>query len=374
LHNSVIHWSDRNDSTLATTVEIPLQKKEKATFDSRTQGFIDQLKKESTRNTYSAGLCEFQKFLATKKLTISLWLELVDEDRFQPALKASNIATDTLKDFVSFMEKKEKKLKSKDEKQKAFSANTINLYVIAVQSLVNFIYRGKYIITTKFAGLPDPDPESDKEAWTLELISKFFLSMDKPIYRALLAVIFQSGLGIEDVLNLKYKNIREEFEQGISPICLELKRKKTGVSFHTFLGTVAVNQLREYFKASGTPLPEQPIFHRETNSKLLGNEMKPLSKGGIERYFARRAKRFIKKAWVGENPRRPHSLRGAFQKLLILAGLAEIFTEYFLGHEVSRNKQAYIIKGMSKEEFRKQYLTFESALTFSTEEGENKFE
>ena len=331
-------------------------------FDLRTQGFINQLKKHSTRNTYSAGLQEFQKLLFLKNLTIYQWVELVDKDRLKSPLEASNIATDTLKDFVDSMEKKH------------LSPNTINLYVSSVQSLIKFLYRGRYQITTKFAGLPEPDPLSSKEEWSLPLISEFFLSMRKPLYRALVAVIFQSGLGIEEALNLTYGDIQAEYEQDLRPICLELKRRKTKVPFHTFIGSVAVNQLAKYFEAVGTPAPEQPIFHRAPNSRLPSNEMKTLSKGGIERYFWRRARRCIKKKWIGENPRRPHSLRAAFQRLLILAHCPEIFTEYFMGHEVARNKQAYIIKGMGKEEFRKQYQIFESALTFKTDDATSKGE
>lgn len=338
-------------------------KQKQHAFDSDTKEFIDQLKKKSTKQTYSVGLCEFRKFLdLEKKLTISQWIDLVDDDRFKPHREASNIATDTLKDFVIYMGKKEK----------AFSANTINLYVASVQSLVKYSFRGSYKITTAFAGLPEPDSQSDKEEWNLNLIKAFLLSMDKPVYRALVAVIFQSGLGLEETLSLKYKDLQEELELGICPICLKLKRRKTSVHFQTFLGSDAVNQLLEYFKAEGTPQPDQPIFHRALNPQHPGCEMKPLSKGGIERYFARRAKRFIKKAWVGENPRRPHSLRAAFQKCLTLAGCAEIFPEYWMGHEVSRNKSAYIIKGMGREEMRTQYFKFEYALTFSTEEPKSK--
>ena len=92
-------------------------------FDSDTQKFIDQLKKKSTQQTYSAGLGEFHKFLdLEKKLTISQWIDLVDDDRFKPRRQATNIATDTLKDFVVYMEKKEKNQKTKAEVQKAFSA------------------------------------------------------------------------------------------------------------------------------------------------------------------------------------------------------------------------------------------------------------
>jgi integrase/recombinase XerD len=347
---------------MASSMMSETQLLEPQTFDSRTQDFLNQLKKESTRKTYSAGLQEFQRLLSLRALTINQWVELVEEDRLKPPLKATNIACDSLTDFVKSM------------KNKGFSPATINLYASSVQSLIKWIYRDRYKITTKFSDLPDPEPESDKEEWTPELISKFFLSMEKPIYRALITVIFQSGLGIEEIVHLKYQDIQDEFEHGTRPICLELKRKKTGVPFQTFIGSVAINQLKEYFEAVGTPKPEQPIFHREPDSKHPGNEMFPMSKGAIERYFVRRAKRFIKKPWKGENPRRPHSLRAAFQRLLILAGLGEVFTEYFMGHEVARNKQAYIIKGMSKEQFRNQYIAFESALTFSVEEPNNQKE
>jgi integrase len=282
-------------------------------------------------------------------------------------LEATNIGTDSLEQFVDYMEQQKK-----NNGKSKFTANTINLYVSSVQSMIKYIYRGRYQITTKFAGLPEPDPESDKEEWTLELVSAFFKAMDKPVYKTIVAVIFQSGLGIEEVLSLKYRDIQVEYEKGIRPICLELKRRKTKVTFHTFLGSVAVDQLTEYFKSVGTPSPDQPIFHRLPDPKLPENEMKTLSKGAIERYFLRRAKEFAKEPWIGENPRRPHSLRAAFQRLLILAHCPEIFTEYFMGHEVARNKQAYIIKGMGKEQFRKQYQAFESALAFSVDETPDK--
>jgi len=32
---------------------------------------------------------------------------------------------------------------------------------------------------------------------------------------------------------LKYVDIKEEFEKGITPVCLHLTRKKTGISFIT---------------------------------------------------------------------------------------------------------------------------------------------
>jgi integrase len=319
--------------------------------------FLEQKDREATRKAYKLGLEYFEKYLKEKKhLTFSQWFDLVDADRAATAKTATNIASNSIRDFA-------KELAAKELFPVAYSPNSINQFCAAVLSCVKYIYRGRYQITAAYANLPAPDPISGKEEWTLKSISEFYLSMDKQVYRALLTVIFQSGQGIEEILNIRYRDIKEEFEAGITPLCLSMKRKKTGVIYYTFLGALAVAELKKYFNEVGTPQPDQPIFH----STLPGQEMNPLSKSGIERYFARRAKYCLGKEWIGENPRRPHSLRGAFQKLLLLALMAEIFSEFFMGHEVSRNKQAYVIKGMGKEEFRGIYRQYEIALTFETQ-------
>ena len=92
--------------------------------------------------------------------------------------------------------------------------------------------------------------------------------------------------------------------------------------------------------------------------------MKSLSKGGDRTLFCHGAPGASLKPLGSARTQDGDTVcRAAFQRLLILAHCPEIFTEYFMGHEVARNKQAYIIKGMGKEEFRKQYHSFEAALT-----------
>lgn len=325
-------------------------------FDEKTLKFLDQQKKPSTKRTYAFGLSEFQLFLKeSRNMTISEWITEVDADSRRTIDDATDIASDSLTAFGERLQKK------------GLSSCTINNYVSAIQSLFYRRVNGRYKLTTKFAQLPRAEVVSSKEEWTLELLSDFFLSMDKQIYRALVAVIFQSGLSLEDILKLTYGDIAEEFEAGTVPLALELKRRKTGVHFYTFLGKVAVEQLKILFSEIGTPRIDQPIFHREKNPDDPNADMKPITKAAIERFFSRRAKRFIKKEWVGSNPRRPHSIRAAFQKLLVLAGCPEVITESLMGHSVEKNQMAYIIEGMSKEQFREVYKKFEFALTFRTE-------
>jgi integrase len=319
------------------------------------------VQKESTRRIYANGLQAFEIFYK-KQGTINDFMDRLDADLILPQPLRKGVAKEVLRDFIAYL------------KEQGYSSKTINTYVNSLRALVSDKYDNEYSLSIKNSGLPNAEAESEKKDWNLDSISEFFLSFDNQLYQAILAVIVQSGLGIEDVLSLRYSDIQEEFEAGTTPILLNLKRHKTKVVFTTFLGKIAVDQIREYFKIVGTPSPEKPIF--------------PITKSSVERFFVTKARRIrikdlkkktdkqsiellkAKHPWKHFNPMRPHSLRGAFQKLLVLAGCPEILSEYWMGHEVEKQKGCYILKGMSHKEHREQYIKFEKALTFITSKGD----
>jgi hypothetical protein len=78
----------------------------------------------------------------------------------------------------------------------------------------------------------------------MEEVGEFIATMDKLLYRSIAASILQSGLSVSDLLALRYGDVKEEFEKGIAPLCLSLTRKKTGISFITFLGSWSVKLLK----------------------------------------------------------------------------------------------------------------------------------
>ncbi|MBS7636818.1 hypothetical protein KEJ37_05745 [Candidatus Bathyarchaeota archaeon] len=71
--------------------------------------------------------------------------------------------------------------------------------------------------------------------------------MDKSLYRSMAASIVHSGLSLSDLLAIKYGDIRKELEKGVTPICLSLTRKKTGIAFITFMGSWSVKLLKNLF-------------------------------------------------------------------------------------------------------------------------------
>jgi integrase len=344
-------------------------------FGLKTQKFLAALEKESTKNIYTSGMKVFQTFYNQNSHgTIEDFLNRLDEDLLLPPGKRSRVGTTTLREFIVYMKNppKEKadsknstsaKILKRKKPLKPLSNKTINCYVSSVRSLVSFIYDYEYNIPVRGIGLPNPEVISSKNPWTLESISKFLKPM-KPRYKALGACIFQSGQGLQEILSLSYGDIQSEFERGTRPLMLTLKRQKTGVQYVSFLGSVSLDLLTEYFKEEGKPKSHERLF--------------PIEEETVERYFSRRARKLIKpekesqssqepkttKPWKCNCPMRPHSLRSAFEKLLVKGHVSESYCDYMMGHKINALKDAYIISGMSPEEWRQEYRNFEKFLTF----------
>jgi hypothetical protein len=79
----------------------------------------------------------------------------------------------------------------------------------------------------------------------MDEVGEFIGAIDN-LYKSIATSIVQNGLSLSDLLALTYGDIREEFEKGITPICLNLTRKKTGITFITFFGSLSAKLLKEY--------------------------------------------------------------------------------------------------------------------------------
>ena len=161
--------------------------------------------------------------------------------------------------------------------------------------------------------------------------------MDNPIYRSIAASIIQSGLSLSDLLALTYSDVKEELEKGVTPLCLELTRKKTGVPFITFLGSWAVKMLKEYL-ASRKMEDKTPIYNTQART--------------VHAYFRKTAQKHAG-AFKSRNPYTPHSLRAAFRTFLGDHKVDPLYIEYWMGHKIPEQLRAYINK--SRESWRQTY-------------------
>jgi integrase len=299
--------------------------------DEGVEKFLNHLKTPGTRALYTYGLSEFQKFYQPQG-TVSDFLDRVEEDLKRTGWRERDLtAIDTLQNFANYLEAKK------------LSPNSIRSYVSSIQRLCKFHQLPVSLLNVK---LPDPTVQSKKHSWNLEQIGRFIELFDEPMHKAQAAFLFQSGLSLVDNLSLEYGDIQEEYEKGISPICLDLTRHKTHVEFITFAGSWSVSLLRIYLDGKHLK-PTDRVFQT--------------TKESVDAYFRVRGKQFLGAYSTARNPCRPHSLRGAFKTLSNRADVVENFiVEYFMGHDVHDMDKTYT--SMDREGWRETYKLIEPFL------------
>jgi len=278
--------------------------------------------KLGTRNVYDRGLAAFQEFYS-RYGSIKDFLDRVEQDRLLPRGQRRRVDRVTLNNFVAWLQ------------DKGYSPKTVRIYVGAVQSLAKYC---DVPISLRYVQLPPAQPVNKKYPWTIGEVNRFVVMMDKPVYKSIAASIVQSGLSISDLLALTYQDIKEEFEKGITPLCLSLTRKKTGIAFITFLGNWSVNLLKDYL-ADRKLEDETPIYN--------------ISSRAVHAYFHKIARKFAGN-FRGRNPYSPHSLRAAFRTFLSDHKVDPLYIEYWMGHKTPEQQSAYINK--SRESWRQTYL------------------
>ena len=283
--------------------------------------FLSALK-PGTRHVYKRGLAKFQEFLAGQGLDVAGFLSLVEEDLRRPRLEKTRVARKTLNAFIDHLQ------------GEGFAPKTINAYIGSVQSLAKYY---DIPLSTRYVNRPPAKAINKKHPWTIEEIGKFVSLMDNIKYKCIATCMVQSGLSISDLLGLKYGDIKDEFEKDITPLCLDLSRKKTNISFLTFVGSWAVGLLKQHL--TDKPLKDDtPIFM--------------VTRRAVDSYFRRIGVKFG--GWFsGRNPYSPHSLRAAFRTILSDHKVDPLYIEFWMGHKVPEQQIVYVSK--SREGWRETY-------------------
>jgi len=206
---------------------------------------------------------------------LKAFLDRVSEDQDLPKRERKRVARNVLRSYKDYMA------------QQGLKPKTVNTYITAIQSLASYF---EIEITTKFLNLPKPKVQTKAHAWLPETIAKFTKLLEQPMYQAINAIFYQSGLSISDTLDLSYGDIKKEFEAGTVPIQLDFTEKgrhKTQVEFRSFISDESVELLRRHFKASGVPAPEEKLFK--------------ISDRAVQDYYVRRAKEMLG-SWNNRNP------------------------------------------------------------------------
>jgi len=288
----------------------------------------------STRNVYRAALGWFLNFYRSEygsDKTLEDFLDALDVDMHLPRRKRRRVGRNLLRKFVDWC------------RSQGYSAKTIRTYVSAVQSFASYF---GYNISTRYVKLPSSQPASKKFPWTVDKVGEFVEMIRDLQLKSIAATLFQSGLSVSDLLRLTYKDIKYEYERGITPLCLDFERKKTDVPFMTFAGSYAIHHLKKYLRTRGRLKPTDKLYTMPHRT--------------IDHYFKKYGRKMFGEH-TGFNPARPHSLRAAFRTILDDAGMAQDDAEFFMGHKLPEQRRVYLSR--TREGWRELYKRYENALT-----------
>ncbi|MBA7638667.1 hypothetical protein ES703_46323 [subsurface metagenome] len=294
--------------------------------------FLDSFK-PSTRKVYASGLGIFLHFYREtgKGKKVEDFLNAVEEDMQRPRRERKRVARNVLKEFISWL------------KDRKYTPKTIRTYISTIQSLANYY---DISISTRHVNLPSSQPVSKKYPWTLEELGEFISGITDLELKSIAATAFQSGLGLAEVLNITWGDIKREYQEGVVPLCFDFSREKTDVPFMTFIGSFGFSYLKEYLAGRERMKDADPIYN--------------MSEVVVELRFRGLAKKKLG-SWEGYNPMRPHSLRSAFRTFLGDERVSPEFIEFWMGHRAPEQKRVYVSK--SREGWRKTYAQHEHCLT-----------
>lgn len=323
-----------------------MPKKREIEFEPEIQEYLN-LKSPSTAHSYANGFVRFLAFYQSKHgkdANFGHFLDRIFEERKKPRREQKRVAETEVSQFINFL------------KDQGLSNNSIRLYFAAMQ---NFLKWKEVIISMNFVNVPPPVEKkvNGKHEWSIEQVKEFVNAASSYRDKAIITCIFQSGLAVNEICDLNYGDIQDEFEAGILPLCLKLVRQKTNVEFKTFFGRDAVKYLRLYLETRGELKPEDPLF---TKQRTRGGEER-ITTVLIEQFFSEIADKvdFVKVRENRYNPARPHSLRATFNSRLINK-IDKDLREFWMGHAIGGVAKAYLT--MPTEDLRKLYMSAEEFL------------
>lgn len=326
--------------------------KVKVEFSDEVKEFLG-LKKKRTRQIYASALRKFTKYYRAKygdDKDLSHFLDRLDENQALPRRERKRVVEMELVEFID------------GELEKGTADNTIRLSFSAVQGVLEL---NGFSLSAKYVGnLPRPREmkANKKHSWETEQIKEFMEKAPSYKDKAIILMMFQSGMGVGEVCSLDYGDVREQLEREKLPITITMGRKQQTHWYRTHMGADTVKYLKLYLETRGELKDEDPLFIKDRKRK---GDMR-ITEVVIQTSFRQIAKglSFVNvKDNDGINPARPHSLRAAFSyKMKKVLGKDSDFVEYWQGHVLPGTRMAYF-KDMPDSDLEEVYMRAEHAVS-----------
>jgi integrase len=173
-----------------------------------------------------------------------------------------------------------------------------------------------------------------------ELVYRLVDACRRPVDKAVILTLFQSGVRVNASHRLNIGNVRKQLENGRVPIRLKItsnidtKLRHAGISYYyAFIGKEAIDALRIYLeqlKRKGIQLrDEDPLFRSKYGGRLTKESIYRIVKTAVGRLEIDK-----RRIW-------PHLFRKSFRKVLNRSDLDEDTREALMGHKLPGSRGNY---------------------------------
>ncbi len=318
---------------------------------------------------------EFYQEVKKEEVTPDILLERLIEDRKKPLEKQGTIEKD-LNTWINWLEKDYVKrvrgTKGGKTGVKGVSASAIKLYIASVRSFFSFYGYplSKKVKLPRRIKMNNGKIENQKIEYRPEQVKKLLDVIRSPRDKALVLMMFQSGMDISTALSLNYGHIKEGLESGKEPLMIHVNRPKVGLNYRTFVGHDTVEALKLYMNQRKIKYKEEigydtPLFVSDGTHINKRKRIAPKNFQDNMREYVLLAglvsEERLKRADL--SPARPHALRAGFSTIARLKGLNEKLIDYFMGHSDSYGGAYNIV---TNDELKEKYLEIEPGLSVSS--------
>lgn len=323
------------------------------------------------KGTESAYLCALRRYVEyTSKNPTELIDEAIEDMRKDPR-KRMDIVKNTLVKFYEWLLKEAPKKQATGAGKnitivgKGLSPKLSTMFVMAVRS-----FYGVYDITIRMKGvskLPKPKIQHPRKILNNLDIKRLVEHCTSLRDRAMILVMFQSGMDEATLCGLRYSDISEGLQKDSCPLVLTLRRDKTGTDYCTFIGRDAINSLKAYL----AELKRKDILHDPDTPLFLKESQKARSREGMTTNLIEiMMKDVATKAGFtngdGFNNCGSHALRESFGSILTTKGIPNSVVDFLLGHAIGDMAKAYMT--VQLEDLKKTYAANEKYLSIYSAE------
>ena len=336
--------------------------KELAEFKEVEKWLIGKAKE--TKKVYLIALNTYCKY---RGLNPKQLIDEIEEDRKKPRRERGEVEF-KLKEFHEWLLNEKDKMmggwKPRKVGKKGLSPKRANMIVNTVRSFYKI--NGFPVLNLRLPKAP-PLKKNHKLTLRAEHVKKLVDHSPTIRDKAIILMLFQSGMDISTLISLNYGDVARGLENDECPLAIHVVRKKAGIEYTTFIGRDAIDALKAYLnkrrQKQGDIKYDEPLFVKEREIK--GD--KRITRNAIDKMLKQVAvlsgvvsKEEMENADM--NPCRPHALRGAFSTIMKLQGVNNEIVEYWMGHAIPY-ESAYMIP--QEDELRKIYAEHEEALSIN---------